>query len=520
MRGAKRRARPGFTLIELSIVLLIIGLILAFILAASSQAAARAQQRATQGLISKLESGLLERIEAIMSVPITPNGAHQYLAAAFPVPNTLSGAALPWGLPSDQRAYVIARFDQMKRELPDVFFVDPAFTSGSNTNYPLNFTGLPYPPGNTSDGLYAYVLPLGNTVGRPGSAYQPYYAPTSAPSSPPWTPAFTGPGGYWGPGGYSDPRLNPGSNLPYNPNQSPMGEGIFGASYAAAGGIYKNLGYQPTGYDGTDNNGNGLVDEWAEGIGNDPDVEDPDNPGINNTIKLSQLIRRRLGNHRHKTARSEMLYALLVEGRGPLGSVFSRDDFTDREVRDTDNDGLPEFVDAWGEPLQFFRWPIYYISNIQKGYRLYDSILETREQNPLDPNNTLIAPAWWSNLTNPPNMSAKAQMFQQYFTSISEDPSLYASAAQGTAWDRSGSYARRAWFSKFLILSAGPDIETGLPNVLTDSTIQTQSADTTSAYLISTEGRAQPPLPGTPGADAADDNISNQTLPTAGGGFQ
>ncbi len=52
-----------------------------------------------------------------------------------------------------------------------------------------------------------------------------------------------------------------------------------------------------------------------------------------------------------------MLYALLVEGRGPLGSVFSRDDFTDREVQDTDGDGLPEFVDAWGQPLQFFRWP-------------------------------------------------------------------------------------------------------------------------------------------------------------------
>ena len=43
---------------------------------------------------------------------------------------------------------------------------------------------------------------------------------------------------------------------------------------------------------------------------------------------------------------------------GPLGSVFSPDDFSDREVKDTDGDGLPEFVDAWGQPLQFFRWPL------------------------------------------------------------------------------------------------------------------------------------------------------------------
>ena len=62
-----------------------------------------------------------------------------------------------------------------------------------------------------------------------------------------------------------------------------------------------------------------------------------------------------------------MLYALLVEGHGPLGSVFSRDDFTDKEVQDTDSDGLPEFVDAWGQPLQFYRWPLLYHSDIQRG---------------------------------------------------------------------------------------------------------------------------------------------------------
>ena len=62
-----------------------------------------------------------------------------------------------------------------------------------------------------------------------------------------------------------------------------------------------------------------------------------------------------------------MLYAILVEGAGPLGSVFNRDDFTDKEVRDTDGDGLPEFVDAWGQPLQFFRWPLLYHSDIQRG---------------------------------------------------------------------------------------------------------------------------------------------------------
>ncbi len=77
-----------------------------------------------------------------------------------------------------------------------------------------------------------------------------------------------------------------------------------------------------------------------------------------------------LANHTHNTARAEALYALLVEGQGPLGTVFNRDDFTDKEVQDTDGDGLPEFVDAWGEPLQFYRWPIYYHSDLQRGVPL------------------------------------------------------------------------------------------------------------------------------------------------------
>ena len=78
-------------------------------------------------------------------------------------------------------------------------------------------------------------------------------------------------------------------------------------------------------------------------------------------------VQSNLAAHLHNTARSETLYAILVEGVGPLGSVFNRDDFSDREVKDTDGDGLPEFVDAWGQPLQFFRWPLLYHTDTQRG---------------------------------------------------------------------------------------------------------------------------------------------------------
>src|SRR4029077_8337508 len=86
------------------------------------------------------------------------------------------------------------------------------FVQNTTGPYPLNFAANPYP--TNASAPYNYVLPLGQ----------------------------------------GDDLVNP------------AGTGIFGASYAAAAGIYKNLGYLPKGYDGIDNGGVvGLVDDWGEG---------------------------------------------------------------------------------------------------------------------------------------------------------------------------------------------------------------------------------------------------------------
>ncbi len=262
-----------------------------------------------------------------------------------------------------------------------------------------------------------------------------------------------------------------------------MGKGIFGASYFAAAGLYKNLGYLPIGYDGIDNDGNGLVDEWNEGVNS-----------TNQALVLSNLAA-----HKHNTARSETLYAILVGGVGPLGSVFSRDDFSDREVKDTDGDGLPEFVDAWGQPLQFFRWPLLYHSDTQRGQVIdywdytqapptsepiewfnppYRSVFEAREQDPLDPNQQLMAPAWWSSAAaaNPSSpfaslggpagslgASGGVMAFEYFFHRLTE-PLTHTGNAQ-FYWDRGlifPNYMRRAFFSKPLIVSSGPDGQLGI----------------------------------------------------------
>ena len=292
------------------------------------------------------------------------------------------------------------------------------------------------------------------------------------------------------------------------------GAGIFGASYPNAAALFKNMpGVQPNGFDGVDDNGNNLIDEIGEGNWN------------LSTLKV---------NHTHATARSEMLYAILVEGAGPWGSVFNRDDFTDREVADTDGDGLPEFVDAWGQPLQFFRWPLLYHSDLQRGQVIlpdptvankwdllppYQSVNSTttavntagavfqeRERDILDPNQQLTAPQWWSqtgvggqlaaNNASPfvgmsPAASVGAsggvQAFEHFFRRLTEPISPGGGVIY---WDRGGSFARRAYYSKFLILSGGPDRQPGV--FLYSDADMASLGDTAASFLIANENNALP----------------------------
>jgi prepilin-type N-terminal cleavage/methylation domain-containing protein len=433
-------AGRGFTLTELLVVIAIIGILVTFILVAAQDGIRRAEEKSTQSLIAKLEAGLSERMEAILLKRADISFGHHMMAAVFnsnlPVNGDPTVAVLvqmfgasPNCLLSYQRAQAIAQIDLVRAELPDVFFDQRTINPNFGAHYPLNFGGLDFPGGTNN-----FLIPLG--------AY------SSGPPGLPTTGAAPG-----------------------DPNQA---IGIFGATWQAAGGIYKNLGYLPQGYDGADNNGDGYVDDLAEGAPNGVNVSDPDNPS-GPQVALSALVQRRISLHTHNTARSEMLYALLVEGVGPLGSTFARDEFTNRQVADTDNDGLPEFIDAWGKPLQFFRWPIYYnnlsstsltasgIGYVQKGADPYSGISEPRQVDSLDPNQTLVALPWWLASVNGGSgtgPSGNATLFMQQFHSLLDPNAGSLTAAQktgGAMWDRSGGFARRAFYSRPLILSGGPD---------------------------------------------------------------
>lgn len=61
--------------------------------------------------------------------------------------------------------------------------------------------------------------------------------------------------------------------------------------------------------------------------------------------------------HRAETESAELLYLALTRFEQYGIPPATVDDFTTAEVADTDGDGLPEFIDAWGQPLRFYRWP-------------------------------------------------------------------------------------------------------------------------------------------------------------------
>jgi prepilin-type N-terminal cleavage/methylation domain-containing protein len=67
--------------------------------------------------------------------------------------------------------------------------------------------------------------------------------------------------------------------------------------------------------------------------------------------------------HIEETESSELLYYALTRGAALGIPTVDPAEYKSSEVADTDGDGLLEFVDAWGKPLRFYRWPTRLFAN-------------------------------------------------------------------------------------------------------------------------------------------------------------
>jgi hypothetical protein len=83
---------------------------------------------------------------------------------------------------------------------------------------------------------------------------------------------------------------------------------------------------------------------------------DPEGNRVDPRTGVARLFR---DAHSPVTARAECLFMIVTAGGSDAG------EFTPEEMRDTDGDGLMEFVDRFGNPIQFFLWPAYYTSPMQ-----------------------------------------------------------------------------------------------------------------------------------------------------------
>lgn len=66
-------------------------------------------------------------------------------------------------------------------------------------------------------------------------------------------------------------------------------------------------------------------------------------------------------------ASAECLYAIVAHSTTGGGSAL--ESFLPSEIGDVDGDGYPEFIDAWGEPISWIRWPAGYASELNLSYR-------------------------------------------------------------------------------------------------------------------------------------------------------
>ena len=220
---------PGrFTLIELLVVMVIIGILIAFILVAAMDGVRRAEERATQSLIAKLETAINDRLEALLSRRAEPTWPHRRMATSSVRASGRTSPACP---------LVIALYDltMSKAELPDVFVYVPPRPPQLRRQSP-EFPERDY---------------LGHAFSGRGTSWRRSPTTSCRWATAPWTSC-------------QQLRLRHGHR---RRSHNPRGDGDLRRLVHRGGrASTRTSATSRKGYDGVDNDGDGLVDEWAEGV--------------------------------------------------------------------------------------------------------------------------------------------------------------------------------------------------------------------------------------------------------------
>lgn len=118
-----------------------------------------------------------------------------------------------------------------------------------------------------------------------------------------------------------------------------------------------------------------------------------DNPALVKRTAINRGYQRRAPSGWSDTWEgAECLYLIIASIRD--GEKSGLDFFTSDEIGDTDGDGVPEILDAWGTPIQFIRWAPGYISD----HATYPCLTMQNKTTP-DSFDLLKADSRWSNMS-------------------------------------------------------------------------------------------------------------------------
>lgn len=101
-----------------------------------------------------------------------------------------------------------------------------------------------------------------------------------------------------------------------------------------------------------DTNGNFIPDAFEP-----PPLGNPQITLVVANFRDSNLANRLAREQNEQAESSELLYYMLTRMQVFGVPPVAESEFDTNEVRDTDGDGLLEFIDSWGHPLRFYRWP-------------------------------------------------------------------------------------------------------------------------------------------------------------------
>jgi prepilin-type N-terminal cleavage/methylation domain-containing protein len=166
-------------------------------------------------------------------------------------------------------------------------------------------------------------------------------------------------------------------------------------------------------------------------------------------------------NHQTVTQSAALLYWTLTDSEVFGVAPVDESEFTSSEVRDTDGDGLLEFVDGWGKPLRFYRWTSH-LFRPGDGASVPPGIDSSGN---LSPPNRLYVSVIWSGLPAIPTVAGELDPLAR----DPDDPTgqLYRFVTSpgtppGAITAVQNFYGTPGTYNAFLIMSAGPDGVLGL----------------------------------------------------------